>query len=104
ATGAIESAAGDPSDCVRVDGTAAPCVTDSSHGFVDGETPTGAVDGVNSTFDLSIPPSPASSLQVFRNGILQKLGVDYSLNGRTVTFGALSIPASGDILQVWFRH
>src|SRR5262245_26122168 len=39
--------------------------------FVDGESPAGVIDGVNSVFTLANAPNPAASLQLFRNG--QKL-------------------------------
>ncbi|MCW5981328.1 MAG: hypothetical protein KIT09_24805 [Bryobacteraceae bacterium] len=101
-TGELESAAGDPTDCVRVDGSAGPCGFPMPS-FVDGETPTGTVDGVNLSFTLSGTPEPAGSLQVFRNGLLQKLGTDYTLNGKTVIFVPASVPQAGDLLQTYYR-
>jgi hypothetical protein len=41
---------------------------------------------------------------VFRNGILQKAGVDYNLAGNTITFTAVSIPLTGDSLQASYRR
>jgi hypothetical protein len=105
--GELESVLGAASDCVRVDGTSAPCATGgggSAVTFVDGETPVGVVDGSNAAFTLSAPPSPASSLQVFRNGMLMKSGFDYSLSGSTITFGSGAIPQVGDTLLVYFRR
>jgi hypothetical protein len=75
-----------------------------SMAFADAETPTGSVDGVNSVFGLAATPMPASSLRVYRNGLLQKAGVDYNLSVNTITFMAVSIPTAGDILQVWYRY
>ena len=107
ADGALEGVLGNLGDCVKVDGTAGACGTGSSGGtgpvFVDAETPTGAVDGSNTVFTLSGSPSPSLSLQVFRNGILQRIGVDYSLAGGTVTFVSGAIPQSGDIVQTYYR-
>jgi len=37
------------------------------------------VDGTNATFALSYAPTPSASLLLFRNGLLQKAGVDYTL-------------------------
>jgi hypothetical protein len=104
--GELESVLGVASDCVRVDGTSAPCATGggSSIVFVDGETPVGVVDGSNASFTLSAPPSPTTSLQVFRNGMLMKSGFDYSLNGSIITFGNGAIPQVGDTLLVHFRR
>ncbi len=39
-------------------------------GFVDQQTPTGAINGVNAVFTLSQTPSPTTSLEVYRNGLL----------------------------------
>lgn len=72
-------------------------------GFADGETPAGTINGVNPTFTLAAAPGPSASLQVFRNGILQKSSVDYTVTGSTLTFLSGSVPQSGDTMQVWYR-
>ena len=54
--------------------------------FTDGEVPGGVVDGTNATFTLANTPSPAGSLVLYRNGIAQKAGVDYTLTGRPYNF------------------
>jgi len=72
-------------------------------GFVDGETPAGALNGVNNVFTLSQIPNPAASVAVFRNGVFQKLGTDYNVNNNTITFLAGSIPQAGDILLSSYR-
>ena len=102
ATGMLASATGDPSDCVRVDGSSGPC-GDSSIGFVDGESLAGIVDGSNISFGLSAAPDPVSSLAVYRNGMLQKTGQDYNLTGSTVQFVAAATPQPGDTLLASFR-
>ena len=71
--------------------------------FADGEVPVGTVDGVNTMFLLAGSPLPASSLRVYRNGLLQKPGVDYNLMVNTIVFTAVSVPTAGDILQAWYR-
>ena len=73
--------------------------------YADGEVPGGAIDGANSTFTLLAIPVPAASLQVYRNGILQKHGIggDYEIAGNTITFYAASTPLSGDLLQASYR-
>ncbi len=104
--GALEGVLGNMGDCVKVDGTSSACGTGGSGSgpvFVDAEMPTGAVDGSNNVFTLSGSPSPSVSLQVFRNGILQRSGVDYSLTGATVTFLSGAIPQSGDVVQTYYR-
>ncbi len=100
-TGGIEGAVGNLSDCVRVDGTAGPC---GSVIFVDAEIPAGVVDGANVTFTILSPPSPVTSLHLFRNGLLQKVGFDYTLSGLTITFVSLSVPQPGDTLLAAYRH
>ena len=106
-TGALETVQGNLTDCIRVDGTSGPCGTggagSSGPGFVDQEVPTGAINGSNAVYTLSQAPSPAASLQLYRNGVLMKLNVDFTLSGVTVTFGSLSIPQTGDLLLASYR-
>jgi hypothetical protein len=104
-TGALEAVSGGLSDCVRVDGTAGPCDVTANPGpeFVDGEAPTGLIDGSNAVFTLASTPSPAASLQLYRNGVLQRLGVDYTLAGNVITFATPSTPQVEDVLLGSYR-
>ena len=81
--GELEAVSGSLSDCVHVDGSSGPCGSSGamSPGYIDSEVPGGVVDGANTTFSLAGQPSPASSLALYRNGMLQKAGSDYSLSG-----------------------
>jgi hypothetical protein len=72
--------------------------------FSENDTPAGIVDAANTTFTVQDVPVPASSLQIFRNGVLQKVGVDYTLNGKTITFMLVSVPVPGDVLQASYRR
>jgi hypothetical protein len=72
-------------------------------GFVDAETPAGAVNGVNNVFNLAQTPNPAGSLIVFRNGIRLQSGADYTVSGNTITFVAGAVPQTGDVLQSTYR-
>jgi hypothetical protein len=99
--GQLEGAVGDALDCVRVDGTAAPCV--AALIFIDDEIPSGVINGSNAIFTITTVPSPATSLHVFRNGLLMKLGYDYTLSGTTITFVTGAIPQSGDTLIATYR-
>ncbi|HXA48949.1 MAG TPA: hypothetical protein VNV86_01525, partial [Candidatus Acidoferrum sp.] len=101
-TGALETVTGSPSDCVRVDGTSGPC-GGTQPAFNDNETPAGLVDGANATFTLAAVPNPASSLVIYRNGVLQKVGQDYSLTANTITFLAGAAPQPGDTLLAGYR-
>jgi hypothetical protein len=48
-------------------------------------------------------PSPASSVHLFRNGILQKASVDYWISANVVTFSLDSTPQIGDLLLASYR-
>lgn len=105
-TGALESVSGIANDCVRVDGSSGPCGSGGTGtaSFVDADTPSGIVDGANTQFTLSAQPDPAASLALYRNGILQKVGQDYTLSGPTLTFAPAAIPQPGDTLLASYRR
>ena len=70
--------------------------------FADDETPTGTINGSNTTFTLAHTPS-GTSLMLFKNG--QKLepgGADFSLATATITMTAA--PKTGDILTASYRY
>jgi hypothetical protein len=100
--GLLESVSGPPADCVRVDGTTGACGS-APPAFVDGDAPAGIVDGSNASFALAAAPEPASSLSVYRNGLLQKIGLDYTLSGRTIQFVPEAVPQPGDTLLASYR-
>ncbi|MDQ2946282.1 MAG: hypothetical protein M3Y27_10140, partial [Acidobacteriota bacterium] len=106
-SGAIDGALGNLSDCIHVDGSAAPCATGSgssgSTGFVDAEVPSGTIDGSNTDFALTSAPNPPASLQLSRNGLLTRQGVDYTLTNASITFLGPSIPTSGDRISAYYR-
>lgn len=102
--GQIVGVGGLASDCVRVDGSTGVCGSAAGvSGFVDMEVPGGAMNASNSVFTLTQAPSPAKSLHLFRNGILQKPATDYVLTGNGVTFLNVSIPQVGDTLTASYR-
>jgi hypothetical protein len=101
--GTIDTVAGNPTDCVHVDGTSGPCGT-AQPGFKDQDLPAGIVDGSNNSFTLSAVPNPASSLDVYRNGLLQEPGTDYALvNSNVIQFTAGNTPQPGDTLLANYR-
>jgi hypothetical protein len=102
-TGQIEGAVGTATDCVHVDGTSGTC-GGSSFNFVDGESPGGVVDGSNLSFTLANTPFPATSLHLFRNGLMQKLGFDYTFSGVTIVFVTIATPQPGDTILAEYRH
>lgn len=71
--------------------------------FVDNETPTGTVNGENAVFNLSTSPSPAASLRLYVDGVLQYQNVNYTLLGAVVTFEHFSIPQTGEALRAFYR-
>jgi len=105
-SGQLEGAVGSPGDCVKVDGTSGTCGSGggSSVTFVDKEVPGGAIDGANLFFSVANTPSPASSLHLFRNGLLQRPGFDYILSGSTITFVSAAGPLVGDSLLASYRR
>lgn len=78
--------------------------TNSAVSFVDSEIPTGTIDGVNATFTLSDTPTPPASLMLFRNGVKQRLGLDFVLSGATITYVPGAIPQPSDIHDASFRR
>jgi len=74
--------------------------------FSDAETPSGTINGTNTTFTLAhADAATGNSLILTLNGIvLQGNGNDYTLSGNTITFGPSTIPQNGDTLQAWYRY
>jgi hypothetical protein len=63
------------------------------------ETPAGAIDGTNTTFNLAFTPT-AGTEQVYKNGLLQRsaAGNDYTISSSTITY--LTAPIAGDDIVV----
>ena len=101
-TGMLSSVSGAPSDCVHVDGSSGPC-GGAQPSFVDSEALSGIVDGANNLFGISTVPDPAGSLAIYRNGMLQKAGQDFSVTGSTVQFLTGATPQPGDTLLASYR-
>ncbi len=55
--------------------------------FIDKESPTGVINGINTIFNLSHIPIPNSD-HLYLNGLLQDSGVteDYTISGDVITF------------------
>ncbi len=106
AAGMLEGAVGNPADCVRVDGSSGACSGGGAPNYIysDNETPGGFVDGANTSFTLLNIPSPVSSLYVYRNGLLQTSGIDYTQTGTSLTFFAGATPQTGDMLTATYRY
>jgi hypothetical protein len=101
-SGLVESASGNATDCMHVDGSSGPC-GGGAPTFVDGDLPTGIVDGNNATFALTAVPAPSTSLSFYRNGMLQKPSLDYTATGNSVQFLTGATPQPGDTLLASYR-
>lgn len=97
------SAKADTSDLTKVQPSHWNADHDLTGLFVDDETPSGVIDGENRTFTLSAAPNPVSSLQVYLNGIMLRLGVGYDVSGTDLTFKFGYQPGTSDIFWVNFR-
>jgi hypothetical protein len=97
--GLLETSAGDPGNCVFVDGTSGPCGTPT---FSDAETPGGIVDGTNNTLTLANTPQ-GSSLILFRNGLYLTPVLDFTLTGSSIQFASGATPQPGDTLTAYYR-
>lgn len=69
--------------------------------FADEETPSGTINGINTTFTLAHTPL-SGSLKVYLNGIRLKNGNDYTLATTTITM--INIPGTGDTLIADYRY
>jgi len=104
--GAVDGAVGNLSDCLHVDGSSGACGSGgggSTSGFVDAEVPAGTLDGVNASFTLGSAPNPASSLTLFRNGMLLKLNLDYTISSSSLVFQSSAIPRVADSILAYYR-
>lgn len=71
------------------------------------QKPIGVQNGFNLAYTLSLAPSPANSLEFYRNGQLLTFGVDFNLSGALVTLsgvGAGSAPKFADNLYTTYRN
>jgi hypothetical protein len=89
---------------IKGNGTAMSAATASTDymaptSFVVRETPSGTINGVNTTFTLANTPL-SNTEQLFLNGILLEPGAgnDYTISTNTITM--LTVPQTGDRLRV----
>jgi hypothetical protein len=63
------------------------------------ETPSGTVNGSNTSFTLATTPTSGTE-HVYLNGLLQEPGAgnDYTISGATITY--LTAPLTGDKIRV----
>lgn len=84
----------------------APVSTSTQVGFSDQEPVQGTVNGTNTVFTILFAPSPQASLALFRNGVEQSQGIDYSIgsSGNTINWLSTPVPQTGDILRASYRY
>ena len=82
-------------------GTGVTISSTATTDFVDDETPTGLVNGVNTDFELANTPIPTTSLKVYVNGSRMRITEDYTLSGTTITF--ITAPPTGSIILTDYR-
>lgn len=70
-----------------------------SYAFADNETPSGSIPGTS--FSLAHIPI-SGSLRLYRNGVLQIEGTNYSIVGTAVTM--TGTVQSGNTLRAWYRY
>jgi hypothetical protein len=70
--------------------------------FSNNETPSGSIDGVNTTFILANTPKTNGLFQLFRSDLLQISGVDYTLVGTTISYSYA--PSIGDTLRAFYNY
>lgn len=78
--------------------------------WINNETLSGVVDGINPTFTLAQVPNPTSSVLLMKNGVCLFEGVGYTINGVTVTYQTGYIPQppsggdlTGDLVRAWYQ-
>mgnify|MGYP001583865821 CR=1 FL=1 len=88
---------------LSISGTTLSASGSGGFNFSDSETPSGSVNGLNSTFVLAHTPSPATSLIFVVNGqVLAPSGVDMTLSGTTVT--TITAPPTNSVVLAWYRY
>ncbi len=63
------------------------------------ETPSGTIDGANTTFTITTPPKLNAQILTV-NGQVQRVGIDYTISGKTITM-LWNIPTDSDIF-IWY--
>lgn len=73
----------------------------SASSIVTNETPSGAINGTNTSFTLANTPV-VGSVEVYLNGLLQTVSDDYTISGSTITYTVA--PIAGDVLRVQYTR
>lgn len=88
---------------VRVERLVAMLVRHAWHGgWVEAETPTGAINGVNDTYSLSQTPVNPTGVHLVADGLALRYGTDFTISGSTLTY--VSPLTGGSWHRIWFRY
>lgn len=70
------------------------------------EKPTGTMDGTNQDFNWAHAPNPPESLKYYRNGIIQVLGLDYTLTGTLMHLlvGPFPDASKDEVMRGWYDY
>lgn len=68
------------------------------HTHFYGVTPSGTINGTNVLFSIPTVSPAAENTRVYKNGLRQALGVDYTQSGQSITFAVA--PLTDDILLI----
>lgn len=71
--------------------------------FFEQVVPSGTVNGSNTAFTIAQAPMESANLLVFKNGLLQKQGTDYTFSGTTITFAVAPATAS-ELIAYYIRE
>lgn len=71
--------------------------------FAD-QVPVGTIDGVTLQFTLTNAPNPATSLRLYKNGVLLTANTHYTLLGSTITYISPFQPTTGDDHFASYRY
>ena len=69
--------------------------------FIDDETLSGTLNGINTIFNIANIPSPSTSLKIYSGGVRLKLTEDFTVSGSIITFNIA--PPVGSILTADYR-
>lgn len=78
-------------------------ITGASVTWANNETPSGTINGINTSFSLAHTPNP-SWIQLYLNGVILEPGAgnDYTLSGTSITM--LFAPETGDKLRAYYMY
>ena len=68
--------------------------------FWELETPSGTINGTNTSFTLAFEPLENDAVTIFKNGLLQRPTTDYTISGVNISF--VTAPAVASDLKAQY--